>query len=117
MDTKSEQFLKVSELANQKIFELFQNENNDQMKLRVFVAGGACAGLIYGFSFDEKLNDDDTVVIQSLGEGRTIQLVMDPVSVQYLFGAEVDCKINEAGETQYIIRNPNVQTTCACGGH
>jgi len=110
----NEAYLKVSDLAGQKIHELFQQENNDQMKLRVFVAGGACAGLRYGFRFDETVNENDTVMSQSLSEGCAIQLVMDPISVQYLKGAEVDCKINDAGETQYIIRNPNIQTTCAC---
>ncbi len=90
-------------------------EGNSQLKLRVFITGGGCSGFQYGFSFEETINDDDTVIKKG-GNDQTIQvqLLIDPISLGYLTGAEIDYKSDLTGE-QFIIRNPNAKTTCGCG--
>ncbi|EKD54690.1 MAG: iron-sulfur cluster insertion protein ErpA [uncultured bacterium] len=111
--------------AAAKVFELIQEEGNLNLKLRVYVTGGGCSGFQYGFTFDEAVNDDDTVVVKAVladeedeedeGEGTgTVKLLVDPMSFQYLQGAEIDYKEDIEG-AQFIIRNPNAKTTCGCG--
>ncbi|EKD72871.1 MAG: iron-sulfur cluster insertion protein ErpA [uncultured bacterium] len=111
--------------AAAKVWELIQEEGNMSLKLRVYVTGGGCSGFQYGFTFDETVNEDDTVVTQSIsteeddeeGEGSgsgTVQLLVDPMSFQYLTGSEIDYKEDIEG-AQFIIRNPNAKTTCGCG--
>ena len=117
--------------AAAKVWELIQEEENVNLKLRVYVTGGGCSGFQYGFTFDETVNDDDTVVTRMIseddikedeeeGEGEngsgshTVQLIVDPMSFQYLEGAEIDYKEDIEG-AQFIIRNPNAKTTCGCG--
>lgn len=112
--------------AAAKVWELIQEENNFNLKLRVYVTGGGCSGFQYGFTFDEAVNEDDTVVIKTIptqdsdeedGEsngGHAVQLLVDPMSFQYLAGAEIDYKEDIEG-AQFIIRNPNAKTTCGCG--
>lgn len=115
--------------AAAKVWELIQEEGNLNLKLRVYVTGGGCAGFQYGFTFDEAIQEDDTVISKHLeaaksneeeedgeeGEGKaTVQLLVDPLSFQYLAGAEIDYKEDIEGE-QFIIRNPNAKTTCGCG--
>lgn len=99
--------------AAAKVWELIQEEGNFNLKLRAYVTGGGCSGFQYGFSFDEVAQADDTVVTKSVGEG-DVQLLVDPLSFQYLVGAEIDYKEDIEGE-QFIIRNPNAKTTCGCG--
>jgi iron-sulfur cluster insertion protein len=95
--------------AAAKVKDLLAEEGNPELKLRVFVQGGGCSGFQYGFSFDEVVNDDDTTVAK---EG--VQLLIDPMSYQYLLGAEIDYKDDLEG-AQFVIRNPNANSTCGCG--
>ena len=99
--------------AAAKVWELIQEEGNFNLKLRVYVTGGGCSGFQYGFTFDEVVSADDTVVSKSVAAAE-VQLLVDPLSLQYLAGAEIDYKEDIEGE-QFIIRNPNAKTTCGCG--
>jgi len=96
-----------------KVWELIEEENNFNLNLRVYVTGGGCSGFQYGFTFDEVINEDDTVVTQEVSAGE-VKLLVDPMSFQYLVGAEIDYKEDING-AQFIIRNPNAKTTCGCG--
>ena len=89
--------------------DLLAEEGNPELKLRVFVQGGGCSGFQYGFTFDEVVNEDDTVLDKA-----GVQLLVDPMSFQYLVGAEIDYKEDIEG-SQFVIRNPNASTTCGCG--
>ncbi len=109
--------------AAKKVLQLIEEEGNLNLKLRVFVTGGGCSGFQYGFTFDESVNDDDTVINKSADESedgedgsgsKTVTLLIDPLSFQYLMGAEIDYKEDVEG-AQFVIRNPNAQTTCGCG--
>lgn len=103
--------------AAAKVWELLQEEGNYNLKLRVYVTGGGCSGFQYGFTFDETVNEDDTVIskaVESDAADSVVQLVVDPMSFQYLVGAEIDYKEDIDG-AQFIIRNPNAKTTCGCG--
>lgn len=109
----------ITENAANKIWELISEEGNFQLKLRVFITGGGCSGFQYGFSFDETINEDDTVIVKESGKDQNnhnikVQLLVDPMSLVYLVGAEIDYKSDLSGE-QFIIRNPNAKTTCGCG--
>ena len=88
---------------------LIEEEKNDSLKLRVFVSGGGCSGFQYGFTFDENIQDGDTKV-----EKNGVTLLVDPMSFQYLTGAEIDYKEDLEG-SQFVIKNPNATTTCGCG--
>ena len=98
-----------TDAAASKVGELIQEEDNPELKLRVFISGGGCSGFQYGFTFDEKIEDGDSQVVN-----RGVTLVIDPLSVQYLMGAEIDYQEDLQG-AQFIIRNPNASTTCGCG--
>ncbi len=98
-----------TDAAAYKVGELIEEEDNQELKLRVFISGGGCSGFQYGFTFDEKVEDGDSQV-----ENQGVTLVIDPMSVQYLMGAEIDYKEDLQG-AQFIIRNPNAATTCGCG--
>lgn len=98
-----------TEQAARKVSELMRDEERDDLKLRVFVTGGGCSGFQYGFSFDESAAEDDTQV-ETLG----VTLVIDPMSVVYLEGAEIDYR-DDVNGAQFVIRNPNATTTCGCG--
>lgn len=98
-----------TDAAASKVRELIEEEANDALKLRVFVSGGGCSGFQYGFSFDEAVDDGDTQV-----ENGGVTLLVDPMSFQYLMGAEIDYKEDLEG-AQFVIRNPNASTTCGCG--
>lgn len=101
--------LVFSDAAARKVRELIREEGNDALKLRVFVTGGGCSGFQYGFTFDEEIAEGDTEIAN---EGVT--LLVDPMSVQYLMGAEIDYSEGLEG-AQFVIRNPNASTTCGCG--
>jgi iron-sulfur cluster insertion protein len=98
-----------SDSAANKVKALIQEEGNDNLKLRVYVTGGGCSGFQYGFTFDEAVNDGDTEV-----EKNGVTLLIDPMSYQYMVGAEIDYKEDLEG-AQFVIRNPNATTTCGCG--
>jgi iron-sulfur cluster insertion protein len=95
--------------AARKVRELIVEENNPNLKLRVYISGGGCSGFQYGFTFDESGADDDLSVIKD-----GVTLVVDPLSLQYLMGAEIDYAENLHG-ARFVIRNPNAKTTCGCG--
>ena len=101
--------LVFSEAAAIKVKELIDDEGNDALMLRVFISGGGCSGFQYGFTFDEEIGEGDTVV-----ENGGVKLLIDPMSFQYLTGAEIDYSEGMEG-AQFVIRNPNAQTTCGCG--
>ncbi|QSI78351.1 MULTISPECIES: iron-sulfur cluster insertion protein ErpA [Niveibacterium] len=107
--TEVPDFLVFTDSAASKVKELILEEGNPDLKLRVFVSGGGCSGFQYGFTFDEITNDDDTVVTK---EGVT--LLIDPMSYQYLTGAEIDYTEGLEG-AQFVIKNPNATSTCGCG--
>jgi iron-sulfur cluster insertion protein len=92
-----------------KVGELIREEQNPELKLRVYISGGGCSGFQYGFTFDEKVEDGDAEVVN-----QGVTLIIDPMSAQYLMGAEIDYKEDLQG-AQFIIRNPNATTTCGCG--
>ena len=95
--------------AASKVKQLIDEEGNPELKLRVFVTGGGCSGFQYGFTFDEAINEDDTS-LQKNG----VTLLIDPMSYQYLNGAEIDYQENLEG-AQFVIKNPNATSTCGCG--
>ncbi len=98
-----------TDAAADKVGELIRDEDNPNLMLRVFISGGGCSGFQYGFTFDEKIEDGDSEV-----ENRGVKLLVDPMSVQYLMGAEIDYTEDLQG-AQFVIRNPNATTTCGCG--
>ena len=101
--------LVFTDAAADKVKNLIEEEKNDSLKLRVFVSGGGCSGFQYGFTFDENAQDGDTRV-----EKNGVTLLVDPMSFQYLTGAEIDYKEDLEG-SQFVIKNPNATTTCGCG--
>jgi iron-sulfur cluster insertion protein len=101
--------LQFTTAAAAKVRELVAEEGNPDLKLRVYIQGGGCSGFQYGFEFDEAQAEDDLAV---LTDGMT--LLVDPLSLQYLMGAEVDYTESLHG-AQFVIRNPNAKTTCGCG--
>jgi len=101
--------LLFTDAAARKVSELIAGEGNPNLMLRVFVQGGGCSGLQYGFEFDEQIQDGDTCI-----ENQGVKLLIDPMSFQYLGGAEIDFRDNLDG-AQFVIRNPGAKTTCGCG--
>jgi len=101
--------LVFTDAAAFKVSELIEKEGSDALMLRVFISGGGCSGFQYGFTFEEQLGDGDTRV-----ENQGVTLLVDPMSVQYLMGAEIDYKEDLEG-SRFVIRNPNAKTTCGCG--
>ena len=99
----------ISDSAVTKLKEILKEEDNPNMKVRMFVQGGGCSGMQYGFTLEEEQNEDDFVI-----EKDGVQLLIDAMSSQYVQGAEVDWPESVQG-SQFAIRNPNAQTTCGCG--
>ena len=98
-----------TESAAEKVKKLIEEEKNPELNLRVFITGGGCSGFQYGFTFEEAVNEDDTQVTKD-----NVTLLIDPMSLQYLTGSEIDYQDNVQG-SQFVIRNPNATTTCGCG--
>ena len=98
-----------TDAAADKVKQLIDEEGNPELKLRVFVQGGGCSGFQYGFTFDEAINEDDTVMDKA-----GVQLLIDSMSYQYLVGAEIDYK-DDLNGAQFVIKNPNATSTCGCG--
>lgn len=101
--------LNVTDSAAKKVKELLAQEDNPELKLRIFIQGGGCSGFQYGFTFDENTNEDDTRV-----EKHGVTVLIDPMSFQYLMGAEIDYQEGIQG-AQFVLKNPNASTTCGCG--
>lgn len=121
-----------SDSAAAKVKELMDEEGNADLKLRIYIEGGGCSGFKYNFTFDETVSADDTVVAKKVtlknadgseiraedeegsSSDSTVQLIVDPMSLQYLMGATIDYREDIQG-AQFVIRNPNAKTTCGCG--
>ncbi|PIE40908.1 MAG: iron-sulfur cluster insertion protein ErpA [Gammaproteobacteria bacterium] len=101
--------ISMTDSAARKVKSLIEEEENDQLKLRVYITGGGCAGFSYGFSFDEDLKEGDTIV-----EKNGVIMAVDHLSIQYLAGSEVDYTEGLQG-SRFVINNPNADTTCGCG--
>lgn len=99
----------VTAAAARKVRELIAEEGNPDLKLRVYISGGGCSGFQYGFSFDEERAQDDLAL-----DHEGVTLLVDPLSLQYLGGAEIDYAEDLTG-ARFVIRNPNARTTCGCG--
>lgn len=99
----------ISPSAKIKITDLLDEENNPDLKLRTFVQGGGCSGFQYGFTFDHEQNDDDFEI--AIGRWK---ILVDAMSMQYMTGAEIDY-VEDLQGSQFVIKNPNAQTTCGCG--
>ena len=101
--------LAFSDAAAKKASLLIEEEANPDLRLRVFVTGGGCSGFEYGFTFDEDVEEDDTLIVN-----QGVTLIIDPLSFQYLNGAEVDFKEDLQG-SRFVVNNPNASVTCGCG--
>ena len=99
----------ITDTAGAKIRDILAEENNPAIKLRVFVQGGGCSGMQYGFTLDEAVNEDDFDL-----DVNGVHVLVDSMSGSYLQGATVDYKEDQYGAT-FSIKNPNAQTTCGCG--
>jgi iron-sulfur cluster insertion protein len=99
----------LTDNAAKKVSTLIAEEGNPDLKLRVFVTGGGCSGFQYGFSFDEAINEDDTVI-----SNNGAKLLVDPLSFQYLVGSQIDYTEGLEG-SRFIVNNPLATTTCGCG--
>ena len=99
----------ITDNAVSKILHLVEDESNPELKLRIFVTGGGCSGFQYGFSFDEKVSEDDTVV-----EKDGVSVLVDPLSFPYLVGSEVDYQEGLEG-AKFLVSNPNASAICGCG--
>lgn len=105
----NEEEIRFTDEAAEKVSALILEENNPDLKLRVYVTGGGCSGFQYGFTFDEEINEDDTQIVKN-----GVVVLVDAMSIQYLSGAEIDYTDGLSG-SQFVIRNPNASTTCGCG--
>jgi len=101
--------IKITENATVKLRDILTEENNPNLKLRIFVQGGGCSGMQYGFTLDETANEDDFTLDES-----GVQVLVDSMSMQYLSGATIDYRDDIMG-ANFSIDNPNAQTTCGCG--
>ena len=108
-DSATQAPLVFTSTAASKVAELIKEEGNPGLMLRVYIQGGGCSGFQYGFTFDENLQDGDTEVTTD-----GVKLLIDPMSMQYLDGAEIDYTEGLQG-AQFVIKNPNASTTCGCG--
>src|SRR6187401_211704 len=106
---QNEPIVNFSVSAADKVAALIAEEDNPQLNLRVYVTGGGCSGFQYGFTFDETAAEDDTAMVKN-----GVTLLIDPMSYQYLVGAEIDYTDGLEG-AQFVIKNPNAQSTCGCG--
>ncbi|MFI3247138.1 MAG: iron-sulfur cluster insertion protein ErpA [Ferrimonas sp.] len=101
--------IEFSDAAAAKVKALLLEEENPELKLRVYVTGGGCSGFQYGFTFDEKVNEGDMTVVKN-----DVTLLVDPMSLQYLIGGVVDYTEGLEG-SRFFVNNPNATTTCGCG--
>ena len=101
--------LTLTQSATKKLGTLLADENNPNLKLRIFVSGGGCSGFQYGFTFDENQEDNDELI-----ETDGVKVLVDPMSGNYLRGAEVDY-VEDLSGSQFVIKNPNAASSCGCG--
>lgn len=101
--------LNFTDQAANKVKALITEEENPNLKLRVYITGGGCSGFQYGFTFDEKVNEDDLTI-----EKNGVALVIDPMSLQYLIGGTIDY-IEGLQGSRFVVDNPNATATCGCG--
>ena len=101
--------LSLSNSALKKLEQIMYDENNSNLKLRVFVQGGGCSGFQYGFTLDELQNEDDYLIKDS-----NVEILLDVMSSQYLENAEIDF-VDDISGSSFVIKNPNAKTTCGCG--
>ncbi len=101
--------ISFSDAAAHRVKQLIVEEENPELKLRVYVTGGGCSGFQYGFTFDEKCNPGDMEIVKN-----EVTMVVDPMSLQYLVGGEVDF-IEGLEGARFLVNNPNATTTCGCG--
>ena len=101
--------IKFSDAAATKVLSLITEEENPELKLRVYVTGGGCSGFSYGFTFDEKVNEGDMTIVK-----KGVTMVIDPMSLQYLVDGEVDY-IEGLEGSRFLVNNPNATSTCGCG--
>ena len=104
-----ENSINITEDALNKIAHVMKDEKNPDLKLRLFISGGGCSGLQYGFAFETKIEDDDFVLNKN-----DVTFIIDNVSFQYLDGASVDY-ISDLKGSQFVVKNPNAKSTCSCG--
>jgi iron-sulfur cluster insertion protein len=109
MSTIAPQPILFSDSAVSKVRELILEEGNPALQLRIYVSGGGCSGFQYGFAFEEAAGSEDLAM-----EKHGVRVLIDPVSLQYLNGAEVDFQDGLDG-SRFIIKNPNAKSTCGCG--
>ena len=109
MEVKKAQPLKFTDSAALKVKELIEEEGNADLNLRVYIVGGGCSGFQYGFTFDENLKEGDSGVNK-----QGVELVIDPMSYQYLMGSTVDY-LEDLQGARFVVTNPNAKTTCGCG--
>lgn len=101
--------IQFTDAAANKVLSLITEEENPELKLRVYVTGGGCSGFSYGFTFDEKVNDGDMTI-----DKQGVTMVVDPMSLQYLVGGTVDYTEGLEG-SRFLVSNPNATSTCGCG--
>ena len=101
--------MKLESGAVTKLRELVAEEGNPDLMLRVFVQGGGCSGMSYGFTFEEVKNEDDFDFAY-----QEVKVVVDSISMQYLQDSTIDYKEDIMGSS-FVINNPQAQTTCGCG--
>jgi len=125
----------ITDSAANKVYELLEDENNPETKLRAYIMGGGCSGFQYGFMFDDQVAEDDTLIVRSVlfsnsqsvevedeeeggssaaGSAGQITVIVDALSLQYLEGATIDYR-EDANGAQFVVHNPNAKTTCGCG--
>lgn len=103
------QALNISDAVVSKVGAMLEEENDPELRLRIFVTGGGCSGFQYGFSFDDAVKEDDVEVVRG-----GIRVLVDAMSLQYLMGADIDYEDSLEG-SRFVIRNPNATSTCGCG--
>lgn len=101
--------IQITENAVHKVRTLLEEEENFDLKLRVYVTGGGCSGFQYGFSFDEEAAEDDTIITKD-----GVNVIVDPMSYPYLVGSMVDYQEGLQG-SKFTVQNPNASSTCGCG--
>ena len=108
--------INITESAASKVWPLMAEEDNLNLLLRVYITGGGCSGFQYGFTFEDEAGEDDCPFEKKAPDetGGLVTVIIDPISLQYLEGAEIDYVMDVNGE-RFVIRNPNAKTTCGCG--
>jgi iron-sulfur cluster insertion protein len=114
LQAQTNQMVTMTPAAAERVWELLSKEGNYNLKLRVYIHGGGCSGFQYGFAFDENLQADDCVIPSQLAEDKTVELVIDPMSMMYLSGAVIDYAESLQG-AHFTVKNPHAQSTCSCG--